>query len=210
MITQPPTAPQYPTSQRESGPGRGPYVVAGLILVVGIASFVFFLLSRLNGLTDELIQVVVPGEQDLTLSEPGNYTIFHEHRSVVGNRVYSSGAPLSGLLCSLTSNATGEPIALTPVSSSSHYDVGGRSGNSVFEFQIVEPGSYHFSARYPGGEQGPATVLAVGHGFMKKILMTVFPAIGIMFGTMALSAGIIVATFLKRRRAKLPQGQTRG
>ena len=32
----------------------------------------------------------------------------------------------------------------------------------------------------------------------------------IMFGTMALSAGIIVATFLKRRRAKLPQGQTRG
>jgi uncharacterized membrane protein len=202
MATQIPTAPQYPTSPREAGPGRGPYLLAALIFVVGIASFVFFLLSRLNSLTDDLIQVVVPGEQDLALSEPGDYTIFHEYRSVIGDRIYSSGQTLSGLRVSLVFNETGEAIRLSPATSSSQYDLGGRSGAAVFEFQIDRPGSYRLSARYPQGVEGSEVVLTVGHGFMKKILLTVFPAIGIMFGTMALTAGIIVTTFLKRRKAR--------
>jgi hypothetical protein len=37
------------------------------------------------------VQVVVPDSSNITLSQPGKYTIFYEYRSVVGNRIYSTG-----------------------------------------------------------------------------------------------------------------------
>lgn len=48
--------------------------------------------SNLNDMAEiPSIQVVVPGSSNITLSQPGKYTIFYEYRSVVGNRIYSTG-----------------------------------------------------------------------------------------------------------------------
>ncbi|MDP6542811.1 MAG: hypothetical protein QGH60_02405 [Phycisphaerae bacterium] len=78
-------------SETEVKPSGWYYVLAGLVLAGGIAGFALFLFSGLTDLSGGLTQMVVPGEHELTLSEAGDYTVFHEYRSVVGSKVYSTG-----------------------------------------------------------------------------------------------------------------------
>ncbi|MGH6915851.1 MAG: hypothetical protein ACREH3_19345, partial [Geminicoccales bacterium] len=78
-------------------PGRQWYVFAAAIFVVGIALSVRYLFTSVGELGDELPQIVVPGAAELSLQEPGTYTIFHEHESIVDGRYYSTRENLSGL-----------------------------------------------------------------------------------------------------------------
>jgi hypothetical protein len=184
-------------------PGRWYYVLAGLVFGAGLAAFGVLIFSGLSSLTGGLTQVVVPGQHELILPETGAYTVFHEYRSVVGNKMYSM-APggISGLQCSLASKATGEQIPLSRSTMNSTYSMGSRSGASVFGFRIDSPGTYVFSAQYPPGEEGPEAVLSVGHGFVKQLLVTILGGLAIMFGTVGAAAAIAVTTFVKRRRAR--------
>jgi hypothetical protein len=193
----------------ERGPSRAFYVLAGLIFVTGLGVFFFFLFSAIMGMGKELIPIVVPGSKDLELKKPGNYTIFHEYRSVIGNKV-SAAMDLSELKVSVVSQATGKEISLGPVMGNYTYKFSGRSGRGVFSFQIDQPGVYTLEAKYPEGRDGPETVLAVGHEFMEKLMVTIFGAIGVLFGSIALSVLILVFTLIKRQRARLKGRQGPG
>lgn len=181
-------------------PSRWFYVLAGLVFVIGAVLFAVLLFKNLSGLTDALIQVVVPGETDVTLSETGKYTIFYEYQSVVGNKVYATGE-LSGLQCALTSQETGAQLELSPPSGSSTYTLGGRAGRSIWAFSIDKPGTYQISAWYSEGQEGQEVVLTIGHGFAKKLMGTIFSAIGILFGSIAIAVVIAVVTAIKREKA---------
>ena len=165
-----------------------------------------FLSSRLSGLGEGLVQVVVPGEAELTLDK-GGYTIFHESRSTVDGRIYSVDG-ISDLGVTLTS-AAGEPVTLTPTSMSSTYEFAGRSGAAVLEFDIENPGVYLLSVAYREGTTGPQTVLAVGKGLISGgLVLTLLGALGLAFGGMGLAAAIGWRVFVKRGAArKAREGQ---
>jgi len=183
------------------GPSRGYYGLAAAVFVAGWLFFGIFLWKNLSGIADQFQQVVVPGKARLDLASPGNYTIYHEYESVVGSKIYSSGQTLSGLDVTLSSAATGDQVALSRANVDSTYSLGGRSGKAVFDFTIDRPGAYELAAHYPEGEEGPEVVLAVGQGFTGRILVTVFGALGIVFGSMALAVAIAVITVVKRHNA---------
>jgi hypothetical protein len=186
---------------QEIRPGRWYYGLAACIFVGGWVAFGIFLWKNLSGIADQLQQVVVPGKTTINLASAGNYTIYHEYESVVGSKIYSSGQTLSGLEVKLSSVATGEEVALARSGADSTYSLGGRSGKAVFDFTIGRPGAYELTAHYPEGEEGPEVVLAVGQGFAGRILTTVFGALGIVFGSMALAVAIAVITAIKRHNA---------
>ena len=141
-----------------------------------------------------------PGKADITLSEAGKYTIFHEYQSVVGNKVYKT-EEISGLQCALTSQETGAEIALSSPSGSSTYTLGGRAGRSLWAFSIDKPGNYQISAWYPEDQEGQEVVLAIGSGFTGKIVGTVFSSLAILFGSIAIAVVITVVTAIKREKA---------
>ena len=58
-----------PASAAKPPPGRWWYVVAGLIAAAAVAVTIYFVIHRVSGLTDRLVQVVVPGQASLTLNE---------------------------------------------------------------------------------------------------------------------------------------------
>jgi hypothetical protein len=184
------------------GPSRGYYALAAVVFVGGWVFFGIFLFKNLSGLADQLQQVVVPGKFQLNLPSPGKYTIYYEYESVVGSKVYSTGRNFSGLEVTLAAGATGDQIALSRTSVDSRYSMGGRSGAAVFDFTIDRPGAYELAAHYPEGEEGPEVVLAVGQGFAGRILTTVFGALGIVFGSMALAVALAVITAVRRHNAK--------
>lgn len=182
-------------------PSRSYYAVAAVVLIGGIALFIYVLLKGISAVPSKVKQVVAPGKAELTLSTPGDYTIFYEYQSVVGNRVYSTGESVPGLECTLISKSTQTPVELTRSTVNSNYSFGGRSGKSVFDFHIDQPGVYEISSAYPEGQQGEEVVLAVGQGVVTGILSTVFGAIGILFGSIGLTVVIILVTAIKRHNA---------
>ena len=180
-----------------SGPSRKGYVFAAAVLAAGVVGFALILFLGLSGLSMQ--RVVVPGSAELTLEEPGRYTIYHESRSVMDGRVYYVD-DVSGLTVELVSAETGESVPLDAPGANTTYDLRGRSGRGVLTFEVDRPGAYRLSADYPAGG-GPETVLAVGKGLGTRIAMTVVGAIAVGIGSFLLAAAIGVITFVRRRRA---------
>lgn len=193
------------SDQSKVKPSRWFYVLGIAVFIIGgVLSGLFIFSSLGNFATETPIQVVVPGGTDIKLSDTGKYTIFYEYRSVVGNRVFSTGEDIPGIAVSLVSKDTGLKIPLSRTSMSSTYSIGGRSGIGLFDFSIDKPGTFELSAFYPSGEQSSSKdiVLAVIHGFVDKLMGTILIALAIFFGSAAAAIAIIVTTFLKRRKAK--------
>jgi hypothetical protein len=182
-------------------PGRWLYGVAALLFVAGWVLFALILWKSLSGIYEGMPQVVVPGSGEVTLAKPGNYTIFHEHESVVGQRLYSASRGVPGLECSLRSKATGAPVELKRSFSNTTYSMGGRSGVSFLDFTVDQPGVYILSAEYPQGTDGDETVLAVGQGIGLRIVAGVLGSLAAVFGCLGLAVAIGVYAGVKRYRA---------
>ena len=177
------------------------YGLAGIIFISGWVFFAVFLFKNLSGLSGKLQQAVVPGTAEIHLSQPGDYTIFYEHESVVRNRVYSTAQQVSGLECTLVSKTTGVVIPLTRSTTNSTYSISGRSGRSLLEFHVDQPGTYLLTAQYAEGQTGPEIVLAIGQGFVTGILTAVFGGLAIVFGGIGLAVAIAVYTAVMRHKA---------
>jgi hypothetical protein len=188
-----------PTVERPV-PGRVWYVVAILAALAGLAGAGYRVYTNLDGLTAGMVQVVVPGEAELSL-EPGRYTIFHESESTVDGRIFS-GTDVTGLFVRIAPVDGGAPLAIEQPRVTSNYEIGGRSGRSVLVFDVTAPGAYRLVAGYPEGEEGSEAVLAVGRGVTGRILSLVFSALGIAFLGVVAGAIIAVVTY-RRRRAGL-------
>jgi hypothetical protein len=172
-------------------PSRWYYGLAIGFFIIGQLSLTLFLFNNLSGLTGALTQVVVPAKSEIVFPETGKYTVFYEYQSVVGNRLFFTGERLSGLHCTLTSKVTGYRIPLSRPLTRSTYSLGDRKGVSVLTFNIDQQ-----------GQEGPEIVLAMGRGFMKKLLGTIFGGLALFFGSVAIAIAIIVVTLLKRQKAR--------
>ncbi|HHU73040.1 MAG TPA: hypothetical protein GXZ28_00240 [Clostridiales bacterium] len=182
-------------------PSRIYYGVSVFVFIAGLILFfivlIFGIFSSINAIGT---QVVVPGSEIIELDKAGKYIIFHEYKSVVDGKIYSSNS-INGLYCTLTNVKTGEDITLSITTPNMNYSVNGREGRSVFEFNIDEPGRYELKAWY-GQRDGEEAVLAVGKGFGAGLFVTIILCIGILFGSIVISILIFVITFLKRRKYK--------
>ena len=188
-------------TERVAMPGRKWYWVAGAFGVTCMVAFVVYLYNGITGMGDGLDQMLAPGEAELVFAEPGAYTVFHEHKSVFEERYYSSPGIVSGLEVRVVSSASGGAVAVHAPGSNSSYELAGRSGTSIFEFEIVEPGPYRITAAYADGRGSPEVVLVIGHDFMGKLLTTVFGAFAIMIAGLGGAGVIVVVTYMKRDRA---------
>lgn len=181
-------------------PGRVWYFIAALIFLAGLAAMLTLMVEQLSGIGSRMIQVIVPGQSELTLDKAGTYTIFHEYRSTVGTRVFAVET-VSGLSVTVRSKATGEDILLQTTTGAS-YTVEGRSGRSILNFKITEPGTYLLIAGYSDGRREPQTVITVDRGFVGSILLTVGAAFALLFGGLAGAGGLVIFVAIKRHKAK--------
>jgi hypothetical protein len=159
-----------------------------------------FLVSRLGDSAGRMMRVVVPGETQLMLKEPGTYTIFHEHRSAFEGKAYHVDT-VSGLRVLIRARPGGQVVPLKSATGAS-YSVGSHAGRSLFDFEIPAPGTYEISAAYDGGRQQPQTVLAIDRGFVGELLLTILSAIALAFAGMGTAIALIIVVFIKRRRVK--------
>ncbi|MEP0813416.1 MAG: hypothetical protein HRF49_01960 [bacterium] len=195
-------------------------VLAVLVVIGGIGGAVWRLISGVTSVPGQMQRIVIPGEGEFHAAEPGVYTIFHEYKSFVDGKYYSSGLELYGLDVKVTGPG-GEEVPVKPSQMSGNYSVGAFSGNAIFTFDAAQPGGYKISA-LAGNEPEdghsdepadgadssgsaaahPATVLAIGKDFTGKILGTVFGTLGLVFGGLILGAVFMLLAFLRFGRSK--------
>lgn len=182
-------------------PGRRWYLIAAGVGLVSMVVMGLFLFWRLAQLGDSLAQVVVPGKSELALAEPGAYTIFLEERSVVDGRVYVT-KNVAGLNVEVRALPDNEPVPIRQVVANSTYELQGRTGRSVLEFDVAKPGSYQLIAGYDDARKQPRAVLAVGSGFTGELLTAIFVSLGIVLAGWLAALVIAVRTYRRRRRAR--------
>lgn len=198
----------HPGEQAQGQPGPGPskprlgyFLLAAVVGLGGVAAFVFYLLAGISGLTEEMIRVVVPGVHEVLLDRPGEYTVFRESPSAVGNQVYDYEGPLPGLTCRLEGPA-GDEVPVRPARGSMTYSLGGRHGVSVLEFTLRRPGRYTFRAAYPPGKSAPPVVFTLAEGASGKIVKVVLVGLAILLAAMGGAATLLALGFTRGRRDK--------
>jgi hypothetical protein len=176
------------------------FVLAGLVGIAGFVAGFLYLYPRLGEFDQRMTRVVMPGTATLQLKEAGDYTIYHEQKSVVEGRYYAS-ATADGLQLALRGPGGGA-VPLTEPKMTSSYSSGGRSGSSIFTFTAAEPGAYRLTGTLAGGRDEPKIVLAVEHGALGLLFSLVFGTLAFVFGGLGLAGVIVIATVVSRSRAK--------
>ena len=178
------------------------YVLGVGLMTIGGGIFIYTLWHGISHVTDSLVQVVVPGESELSLKLGKSYTVFLESQSVVNGKIYSTTDAVNGLECKVNAVSNAEAIPVGRSAMSTTYDVGGRSGRSVLEFRVPQDGSYRFACGYGDAGSGPEAVLAVGSGVGERIMRTVLTSLLAMFGGFGSGLIVCLVTFVLQQRSK--------
>ena len=183
-------------------PSKFFYVLSFIVFIIGIILFCFSLVTGIKSSLDLINhQVIVPGKSIIELKDPGKYTIYFENKSVIDGKVFESDG-IEGLRCTLMKTDTGEFINLQSPSMNSNYSVAGRTGKSIFVFNIDKAGEYELNAWYENGNSNKS-VLAIGKGFGMAVTRTSLISTAIMFIFLGTALAIFLTTFKKRREAEI-------
>ena len=167
-------------------------VLVGLLIDVGVLN-----------MKDRLQRVIVPGENEIVLSESGEYTIFYEYQSIVDGKSFSTEEKLPNLEYKLIAKTTGFQIPLTSTGSrQTTYEGPSHSGVSALNFNIESPGIYEFSAWYPNGQNSEKIIFAIGQ---KLPIAKFFGSIALIFLMVIAGVIIFIVIFMKRQKAKKMQ-----
>ena len=207
MSSQPPPPPpmQQPAYQPQSpvvprpGPGRKWYVIDLVLFLLFFVPSLLAFLNGLDGITNGLIRVPVPGETSVDL-EAGDWTIFYEHVGELDGELYntSSEAPLMNV--SVTGE-DGQEAAVGASTGSFDYNISGRAGYSIGDFEIEDGGTYTVvtSVSDPADE-GPY-LLALGKDLGTSTVALVAGIVG-MIGSAFVAFVVWLVVIIMRSRAK--------
>ncbi|ADU32095.1 hypothetical protein [Evansella cellulosilytica] len=180
---------------KENGSGKKMYLLAAVIFVVGIACSIFFVITSSVFQTGE--RVIVPGATEIHLEE-GDYTVFHEYRSVIDGKVYSTETALTGLYVRLLEKSNGSHIEMSPVRFNTNYSLNGREGEGLLSFTIEEEGTYILEGSYEEGFDEKEAIFLIKQTFLGEILF----AVGTFVMSTLLSLILIILALVKRRNNK--------
>jgi hypothetical protein len=200
------------TFEPQTGAATGPvrssrrwYIVAGCLLAGALVCLSLAVIGMFSW--DRQIQdfqrVPVPGQGEVTLTQPGEYVLYVETRGACCSwAAGSQDGPLASwsmrVAMGLANGSQEIPVGNwtgLPVS----YDVGGHRGLTAMSFTIAHPGTYVIEARdvHPGA----LTDLAVGRNILRATLL---PLVLLAAGLAALLGAVVsfVFTAVRRRRAR--------
>jgi Domain of unknown function (DUF4389) len=200
------------TFEPQTGAATGPvrssrhwYIVASCLLAGALVCLSLAVIGMFSW--DRQIQdfqrVPVPGQGEVTLTQPGEYVLYVETRGACCSwAVGSQDEPLASwsmrLAMGLANGSQEIPVGNwtgLPVS----YDVGGHRGLTAMSFTIAHPGTYVIETR--DVHAGAVTDLAVGRNIQRATLL---PLVLLAAGLAALLGAVVsfVFTAVRRRRAR--------
>lgn len=159
-------------------------------------------LQKIGEAISAMPRASIPGESDVRLPDPGEYTIFYERPSgQTGNDPPEMRIEL------LTED--GGLVQTRSVEQKTTYEFDS-SGVSVQTFHVSRPGVYRVVAAYPEGSGEPPAVLAFGTGLDKQISEAVGTGVRWLLWSAGIAAAVAIAALTYFRQPDpLPSRATR-
>ena len=167
-------------------PGLGWYALAGIIFLAGLA-IAAVLVWRFIGGFEPPARFLAPGAGKVVVSEPGDYVIWHEHRTVYEGRAYDLPPQLPDGTRYRVEAPSGQALEVHPFASMRSEDSDGRSV-SLARFEAPLAGPYGVAVE---GDFDPR-VIAVGPNRMWPILTLA----GEVFVIVVIALGLAMAVGL--------------
>ena len=184
---------------RRAIPGKGYYVLGGAFIGGGIVCFAAVLVLGLMSSNRTDIRVLVPGVETIELSEPGEYTIFHEYESAyLGNRSLADKR-LPKMSISLVHEGTAKEIVPYPINGNLTYTARGRKGASAFRFRADEAGFLRLRTEFSEPDAVGTRVLAIKYWNLVHLPIVVACSWLALVLPTALGMFVLTNTAAKRR-----------
>jgi len=199
------------------GPSRAGYFLAAVICVLSVVGggtcLVFFVLTVMD-VGSDFQRVVIPPGGDVTLTEPGQYTIFYEHQSTVGGQSFNTSQQLPSVNVTIRDAGVpgAAPIPVSGVNTSMNYSTTNTAGYAVWQFNVPQPGTYRIDARYTAASPNePPRVLAVGQGVLGTFAQSMLLMFGgLLIGGVGLTLALVVFIVTLIRRQSAQKADTNG
>lgn len=175
------------------------YFLSFLIWIGGFVACIVFIVTQITG-SFESSSYLIPGIEEIQLSEKGRYTIFHEYQSLFDDIRYDVDSSKSEVLRCRIKDSEGEYLDLIADTGSS-YTLGSKAGRSIYSFNAPKAGQYTLEAGYNDG-YGLPTVVKIKKGAFSGMKQTFLGSIAILFGTFVSSVILFVSTLIRRRKFK--------
>jgi hypothetical protein len=178
-------------SDREVRPSVWWFVVAGGLALAGIVGAAVLWVTGVTGLSDTIdgfTRVDVPGSGEVTIDEPGGYSIYHEYGDAA-----NGGFP--GPVVVHVSDPSGNEVVLRPYSGTVTYDMGGHEGVGIYTFRAERSGTYEVTT-----DGAPESTIAVGRGIGRRLVRSIVG--GFVVGGIGVVAGIVLAAVTGVRRGR--------
>ena len=197
-------------------PSRWWYGLSPIILATGFACCIVLFVNLFVDAFGGIERIIVPGTAQVNFVSAGDYLIWHEHKSQLKGREFSTrNAPVDELKYSVRAvDGQAEAIVFAAPLRMTYelysQRTGRRKGELLRKMNVAESGVYDFTAEYVDGRTTPEVVLAI----KPDTFWT--PLKGVIFGgllsiiTMLASGGIFWTTFYKRWKAKKQLAQQHG
>lgn len=187
-------------------PPRWLYLVAVVAIVLATALTCLVLWGFLSGFPVNATRVTAPGTTEITLTEPGTYTISYEQQ-VDGNAwgLEQNGARGSPVQLELHSIGSGAPVSVHQLPGDVTYQLGSTEGEAIGEFSVDRAGKYSLVSRYRNGQSEPHIVLAVARGSPNVLISNLegFAAVILFLGGLGLGILTLILRILAKRRARI-------
>ena len=179
-------------------PAVGWYALAGAIFLLGVA-LAAAMVWRFAADIEPPARFLAPGEAQVMLAKPGDYILWHEHRTVYDGRTYDVAPQMPDGTRYRVRGPEGDIILLQGYRGMSSQD-GAGSSISVGRFEAALPGPYRVSVE--GNFE--RRVMAVGENRLWPILTLA----GEAFVVLILATGVAIALGLYGflRTVQLPAG----
>lgn len=205
MSMPPPQYPVHPMAAPSSGPGRKWYLIPTfLLLLIGVPSLLA-LLSGLQGITNGLTRMTIPGETIVDL-EPGTWTIFYEHSGEFEGETFFTSSASPGMNITVTTS-DGESIPVTSSFGSFEYSVGGHSGQSIAQFRTDHDGEHVVTVTLADPDDPEEYLLAFGRDLGRFTFMLVMGIIGVIAaGVLAFIVWLTILILRVRGKSRMASG----
>lgn len=145
------------------------YLLSLVIFFSGLVVFSIYVYRSYQSLSENLIQVLMPGESVVNLKSAGKYTIHHEYISNLGKEIIdSSRLDLTRFLVTIKQASTNDLITLELLEPVKSYSYMGRRGKFLYDLNIEKEGDYIISGYPSNNIRSDRFVLTVEKGFSKK------------------------------------------
>lgn len=180
-------------------PGKMNYWLSALIIIIGIAGFIFLIGKSIVPGEEKMRFVLEIGEEyDIEFEEAGKYTIFYEYDCYLDEGY--DNAIINDISVLMRSPSRGEMIEVAAYPGMYSYTYGNRKSVAFRQLIIPEAGLYEFYSTFNHFYDKTGVLVMAEAGGETGLFLNIIKAFIVLISAGIIGLALFMYTFIKRKK----------